>query len=701
MDAIGSLISLPFRVVRAPITVFLFGIGLRQRQTRFALPVAGLDDGKAQSLHFALRRAAATPEEEATAADWLTALQAVQVASMRLLSELDFVDRNLRFWTRRLESSRHFWFALFRHGPKAFFSRLGTMLRLQGGGDQEYQDRPASDAELVEKRVLIFRLLRGELCEALAAVQRAAVALHLQQSNENEPEQRLFAVAEQGIVTSMRGVATAFANLDRAVHATLDMQQGPLGAAAADRPLLAQALRRIMGMAGMRRILSSHQNMVQHGEELLQPPTNSHPLQGSSSQHNSRSEALIEAQRAVGMPMTSFLDQEEALAPSNKTVHDCLTEARSIGMTLQRTSKLILLPPWVIMPSRIQRNWVSYTVAGLFTGYVTIFVVRHSRLVGSRDLENWLASALSTIKGSWTEHVIEPLQRVQGELFNTFRRRPAIVSMESWEADRDSLQRMLDEFKKDYIRRRGPEALASLAKVETSSTGGGRDNHTSGNADAPASVPSDPAANSIQAEVIGGMELMMRSYEHELKRPLKHLVSGDLMRSLLIQVQKLKVDTESGLMEIDQILRANELSISLVAAVPSFLFAGAAIVSLGRMVKPSPPDPRREAMRARMAMIEAERALESLSVMEERLDGDVPIAHKEEAEGLSAFRIAQAYEEAEALFEAHRGIFGAASAGEWAQLKADLLALAAPGAASSKLRAASRMRTVYSIYQQF
>ncbi len=34
---------------------------------------------------------------------------------------------------------------------------------------------------------------------------------------------------------------------------------------------------------------------------------------------------------------------------------------------------------------------------------------------------------------------------------------------------------------------------------------------------------------------------------------------------LCIQVQKLKVDTEAAMLEIDQILKANELSISLVS----------------------------------------------------------------------------------------------------------------------------------------
>lgn len=55
-----------------------------------------------------------------------------------------------------------------------------------------------------------------------------------------------------------------------------------------------------------------------------------------------------------------------------------------------------------------------------------------------------------------------------------------------------------------------------------------------------------------------------------------------LARLFLPQVQKMKVDTESAMLEMDQILRANELSISLVAAIPAFLVAGTGLYSLGR-----------------------------------------------------------------------------------------------------------------------
>ena len=65
------------------------------------------------------------------------------------------------------------------------------------------------------------------------------------------------------------------------------------------------------------------------------------------------------------------------------------------------------------------------------------------------------------------------------------------------------------------------------------------------------------------------------------------------------QVQKLKVDTESAMLEIDQILKANELSIALVAAIPSFLIAGVSVVGIWRWLSPKAVDPKWEALQCR------------------------------------------------------------------------------------------------------
>ncbi|GLJ59164.1 hypothetical protein SUGI_1495740, partial [Cryptomeria japonica] len=66
------------------------------------------------------------------------------------------------------------------------------------------------------------------------------------------------------------------------------------------------------------------------------------------------------------------------------------------------------------------------------------------------------------------------------------------------------------------------------------------------------------------------MEIMMARYEKDLMHPLQNLLGGELARALLIQVQKLKLDIETAMLELNQILRANEINFAILAALPAF-----------------------------------------------------------------------------------------------------------------------------------
>lgn len=95
--------------------------------------------------------------------------------------------------------------------------------------------------------------------------------------------------------------------------------------------------------------------------------------------------------------------------------------------------------------------------------------------------------------------------------------------------------------------------------------------------------------------------------------------------TIVLQVQKLKVDSESAMLEMDQILKSNELSIALVAAVPAFLIAGGMLYWAARLVTPPPPDARTEAVPARLALVQSERCLARLATPEDGQDGELAL----------------------------------------------------------------------------
>ncbi|KAL6009878.1 hypothetical protein ACLOJK_000309 [Asimina triloba] len=69
------------------------------------------------------------------------------------------------------------------------------------------------------------------------------------------------------------------------------------------------------------------------------------------------------------------------------------------------------------------------------------------------------------------------------------------------------------------------------------------------------------------------LEIVMVSYEKELTHPLQSLLGGELARALLIQIQKLKLDIETAMLELNQILRANEINFAILAALPAFFLS--------------------------------------------------------------------------------------------------------------------------------
>jgi len=88
---------------------------------------------------------------------------------------------------------------------------------------------------------------------------------------------------------------------------------------------------------------------------------------------------------------------------------------------------------------------------------------------------------------------------------------------QEYESDLKSLARMLEAFEKDRpgLTRAGTDSSPETAGPSAAAPSG------------------DAPSNQAQAS---GMQLVMRSYEAEIRRPLRSLLLGDLARAMLIQV---------------------------------------------------------------------------------------------------------------------------------------------------------------------
>ncbi|KAK9812896.1 hypothetical protein WJX72_005387 [[Myrmecia] bisecta] len=649
---IRHFIRLPLQLLRQTLKQVTFS---KPPVLSNSLPVAGLDESHAHTVLSALRQAARSPEEVELSDLWLATLQLAQIASDRLLRDLKSVDRTLSFWRTRQKQGQHLAFMLLGQGPISFVKDVGRLV------SRQHSQRKLTASDKIERRVIVLRSLRSTLTEALAAVHTEAGTLYLRGTRQRRGatnatagtsnlEPRLFVQAKRAIMLTNACIAETFDGLAAKVVEVIGASE-TARIQAADALVRDAAVLHALGPTASRRMFTvdSEQHLVEAGAAA-----------SSSSQPRAPTEEDI----PVGSISGSIGRAAAALGielPEGKglSANTALSQAASISA---RQRRLVRLPHWVRMPSRYQQYWVRYSVATAVALWTSLFLYKHSRLAGSRDLEVWTRNAVDVVIASYQEHVIKPLATLRDELFKTFRERRSIVSSDEFEADKASLQRMLADFEADYLKaHKGHQPQIGAP-------------------------PAEPAAGDAgqQVAALPGMEFMMQCYEDELKKPIRNLVNGQLARSLLIQVQKLKVDTESAMLEMDQILKANELSIALVAAVPAFLVAGATLVLVWRWLTPSPPNRSWEALPCRMAMVELERAI--LALLE---DGSA------ENQGMLVYRLALVYEEAYSLF---RRFDTSSGPSEWPNLRQDLIELASP-LHKQKLRTSKRMMRVYTIFK--
>lgn len=226
---------------------------------------------------------------------------------------------------------------------------------------------------------------------------------------------------------------------------------------------------------------------------------------------------------ALDDPLTSFDDQQQPLSElvrpaevaerlSHIISHQLPSFAESSRLMLLRDSK----------PSRLTRYWIPGTLLLISASTLLRIVVNRKA-----EIVQWVRELGSTVIDFWRNWVIEPTRKIIGTIRHDEESEVSIVSKRSLEGDRASLERMVVDFAVD-----NPEG----SSLNTS----------------------DIAA--IRSKVHeGDLTPVLRAYEKDLKSPFYGTVRGNLVRALLIQVQKTKVDVEIAMGGIDNLLKSQEL----------------------------------------------------------------------------------------------------------------------------------------------
>ncbi|KND93084.1 Nuclear control of ATPase protein 2 [Tolypocladium ophioglossoides CBS 100239] len=189
-------------------------------------------------------------------------------------------------------------------------------------------------------------------------------------------------------------------------------------------------------------------------------------------------------------------------------------------------------------PPRIVRYWLP-AVVGLFSSTTVLRILVNRKA----DIINWITDFGVTVRDFWFNWVVEPTQKVIKTIRHDETSEIAIMSRDSLKADRESLERMVVEF--------------AIHKPHFAVDG--------------ASISEAQIAEIRSKVAEGDVTPVLRAYEKARKSPFVGAVRGDLVRTLLIQVHKSKVDLEVAMTGIDSLLKSQELVFGFVGLTPGVL----------------------------------------------------------------------------------------------------------------------------------
>ncbi|PWN45396.1 NCA2-domain-containing protein [Ceraceosorus guamensis] len=215
------------------------------------------------------------------------------------------------------------------------------------------------------------------------------------------------------------------------------------------------------------------------------------------------------------------------LSSSVGTLRKLLTD--SIPSSSREISILLSPSPAGLgSPSFLARAWPTLVLTPLISMITLRAVLRNWDAVKAQ-----VQDAKETLRGFVVGWVWNP---VMG-LLDTLRegdKRAMIMTAESLNSDVQSLERMVVEFAGEKQTLSATELAALSSRVRE-----------------------------------GDLSEVLKVYEQELKSPLKSAVTGSLVRSLLIQIQKAKVDIETAMAGIDRLLKSQQLLFGAVGVAPA------------------------------------------------------------------------------------------------------------------------------------
>ncbi|KAF8606954.1 NCA2-domain-containing protein [Ceratobasidium sp. AG-I] len=238
--------------------------------------------------------------------------------------------------------------------------------------------------------------------------------------------------------------------------------------------------------------------------------------------------------------MNAILDSEASAALTPSPTRGVFATSRSLlGQTLpslRKQHRTVFLG--LKKPSRLMLAWPK-----LVLGPPMLLFAGRALYRSRQSLWESVLQAGETARSFWQSYVLEPIIGILNTVRTGGDEGMRVISKEGMKSDLDSLERMVISLSTEKLSYT-PEQLAELTKQIRE----------------------------------GDLTEVMKVYENDIKSPLRSVVSGTLVRTLLIQIQKTKVDIDFALTGIDRLLRSQELTFEFVGVAPAlavvYIFVG-------------------------------------------------------------------------------------------------------------------------------
>jgi hypothetical protein len=191
-------------------------------------------------------------------------------------------------------------------------------------------------------------------------------------------------------------------------------------------------------------------------------------------------------------------------------------------------------------PTHLKR-YFPYYICFTTIGFYTIYKIYTNK----EQILNYIYTSYDSLKFFVDEHLITPLKTIYT---STFESRSSESAFENSQLNYTNSKKILEEMLEDY----GRQHSHTLAQINN--------------------IPVEEFLQTLNQRAIDeDMNIVMKHYQQELNSPIRSALLGDLIKGILIQVQKVKVDGEGLVIQIDQLMKQNQINFSLLATIPAIL----------------------------------------------------------------------------------------------------------------------------------